>query len=122
MAYLFLILSTGLFVVALRFSGAVPQVRFAMAQTREALAAMSAGDLSEEDKETAVQKAALRMFGSFLSILLRTALCVGVPVAFVALGLAAGLYHMDDVVRAATNAWFIAGSTAAVIVGMYLAR
>lgn len=122
MVHVFLILSIGLFVVALRLSGAVPQVRFAMAQTREALAAMNSGDLSEEDKETAVQRAALRMFGSFLSILLRTILCIGVPAALVALGAAAGLYRMDDVVRAATDAWFIAGSTVAVAGGMYLAR
>jgi hypothetical protein len=122
MVYVFLMIATILFMVALRLSGTVPKVRFAMAQTREALATMSAADLTEEAKEVAVQRAAIGMFGSLASILLRTLACVGAPAALLALGIAAGLYGMEDVVRAGTDPYFIAASTAAVIAGFYLMR
>lgn len=122
MVYLFLMIATVLFMAALRLSGTVPKVRFAMAQTRAALATMAAADLSEEAKETAVQRAAIGMFGSLASILLRTLVCTGVPAAFVALGAAGGLYGMEDVVRAGTDPYFIAASTVVVVAGFYLIR
>jgi hypothetical protein len=122
MVHVFLMIATVLFMVVLRLSGTVPKVRLAMAQTREALATMSAADLTEEAKEIAVQRAAIGMFGSLASILMRTLVCVGSPVAFVALGGAAGLYGMEDVVRASTDPYFIAASAAVVIAGFYLMR
>lgn len=122
MVYAFLMAAAVLFMVALRLSGTVPKVRSAMAQTRAALATLSAADLSEEAKEIAVQRAAVGMFGALGSILLRMLACVGIPAALVASGSVAGLYGMEDVVRASTDPYFIAASTAAVVAGLYLMR
>lgn len=73
MAYLFLILAIGLFVVSIKLSGVVSKVRTVIVATREAVSLMKSTKLSEEQKEAAVQEAAIRMLGAFFSILGRVA-------------------------------------------------
>jgi hypothetical protein len=111
MIYLFLSLAVGLFVVALKASGLVPRAQVVFSATRAATAVMRSPELSEEQKETAVQKAALEMFGSLFSIAVRTVFTLALPVALVLLGCAVGLYSAEEAVRAASNWYFIVLST-----------
>ena len=78
---------------------------------REATAVMRSKDLSEAQKESAIQKAAIRMFGSFFSILGRVILTLAVPVGFVMMGSWFGLYTAQDALLAAENPSFIIGSS-----------
>ena len=111
MAYLFLALSGGLLIVAVKWLGIVPRVKNVMSAIRAATAAMRSRELTEEQKEIATQRAALEMLGSLFSISARVLVALAVPAAFIMLGSVGGLYDIDDAVRAASDWYFIAAST-----------
>lgn len=54
------------------------------------------GQRDKHEKEAAVQKAAIRMFGAFGSILVRVAVVCFIPVGFVIIGAELGFYTNDE--------------------------
>lgn len=122
MAYLFLALSVGLLVLAIKGLGMVPRVRGVIAAIHAAMATMRSRHLSEEQKEIAVQRAAVEMFRSLGSLSARTLLALAAPLAFVLLGAFLGLYGADDIVRAASDWYFIGASTAFMIGALAVVR
>lgn len=100
-----------LFAASMKLFGVAPRIRLVMAATREATVVMRSRTLDEREKEAAVQSAAIRVVGHALAILVRVALTLAVPFAFVALGSALGLYLIGDAMRVATTWSFIIGST-----------
>ena len=122
MAYLFLALSLGMFIVAIKLLGIVPKVKNVISTTHAATATMKSRELSEEQKEAAVQKAAVEMFGAFISIFARVLLTLAVPITFVMFGSFIGLYSTDDAVRAASDWYFIVGSTILMIGALAIVR
>lgn len=100
-----------LFAASMKLFGVAPRIRLVMAATREATVVMRSRTLDEREKEAAVQSAAIRVVGHALAILVRVALTLAVPFAFVALGSALGLYLIGAAMRVATTWSFIIGST-----------
>ncbi len=119
MVYFFLAASAALFFLGIRVFGIVPRVKGVIAATHVATTVMRSRDMSEEEKESAIQKAALEMIGSFLSILVRTALIVAISIAVVALGSETALFSMQDAIHAASNWTFIVVSTL-LMIGAFL--
>lgn len=111
MIYLFLGLSVGLFVICLKTFSVLPAVQHVVLETRNALALLRSKDMTEEFKESAAQAAAIRMFGSFFSILFRVGLCLGIPVGWVVSGSIFGFYQVEEASRIASSWHFIIGST-----------
>jgi hypothetical protein len=72
-----------------------------------AMAVMRAADLSERDKERALQQAATRMGIAFLDILARSAAAFALPLACIYGGVLAGLYSPDDAIRVAWDPYFL---------------
>ncbi len=62
------------FAVAFYYSKLVPVCRNAISLAQNAVGVMRSEQLSEEEKETAVQKASLQLLGKFFSILVRSLL------------------------------------------------
>lgn len=115
MIYVFLGTSLVLFLYSLRAVKLAPKVREAISQTRAVVAIMGAADLSDTEKEAAVQRGAIRMIGAFFSILARSAVCVLLPFGLVAMGVGAGLFHHDEAMEAAVNWYFVVGSSVVMI-------
>jgi len=82
---------------------------------------MTSKQLSEQ-QEAAVRIAAIAMARHACSILVRVALTLAVPLAFVILGSASGLYSIDDAVRAVGDWRFIAGSTIVMVGALLVLR
>ncbi|MFQ5347381.1 MAG: hypothetical protein ACE5ED_06010 [Rhodothalassiaceae bacterium] len=116
MVYLALSLSLILFMLLIHLLGIVPRARAILADTRSALAVMRNAQLSEEDKEKAVQKAALAMFGAAASIIARIAVSLVLPALLVLAGAQGGaLYEESALITAATDWIFILVASAAMI-------
>jgi hypothetical protein len=122
MVYVFLLIAIALFAVSIKLFGGGAKIKLVVAATREARSVIRSRTLNEEAKEAAIQAAAIRMFGDALSILLRAALALVVPFAFVLLGAALGLYVIDDAARAASDWYFIIGSTIVMIGALMVTR
>ena len=122
MITLCLFVSLALFLASLHLCGLVPRVKRAMATSREAAAVIRSSDLDLEEKETKVQAAALRMFGSFLAIVLGVTIAVTIPFAFMALATQIGLFQADEVMAAAVDTPFLVGSSLVTLVALTLAR
>lgn len=117
MIYLFLGLSIGLFIICLRVLSVLPAVTRVVLDSREALGILRSKDMTEEQKESAVQSAAMRMFSSSFSILFRVILCFGIPVCWVLLGSIFGFYQVEEASHVASSWSFIIGSTILMILG-----
>ena len=115
MTYVFLIVAMGLFIAGLKLFDVVPKVRLVISETQEATSVMSSKVLSDEQKEAALQKAAVHMFGSFLNIFARVILTIVVPVASIILGSALGFYEIEYAAHVASEWSFIIGSTLVMI-------
>jgi hypothetical protein len=122
MAYLFLAIAVGLFALSIRLTGGGSKLRLVVTATQDAAAVMTSRTLDEEAKEAAIRTAAIGMFGHTFSILVRLAFALAVPSAFVLLGAALGFYQIDDAMRAATNWYFILGSTAVMVGALVVVR
>lgn len=122
MVYLSLVLAIGLFIVGIKILGIVPRVKLVVSATHDALAVMKSVELSEDEKEAAVQRAAVSMFGAFGSILLRVAVVCLVPVGFVLAGAKIGLYDSGELLRASTDWTFITVSTLIMIGALFLVK
>lgn len=117
MIYLFLGLSIGLFVICLKILSVLPAALHVVLEARNVLTQLRSVDMTDEQKESAAQTAALGMFGSFFSILFRVGVCVGIPVCWVLLGSHFGFYQVEEASRVASSWGFIIGSTFLMILG-----
>lgn len=116
MTYVVLSVAVAVFILLIRLTRIVPVTRVMMADTRDALAVMGAPDLSEDEKERAIQSAAIRAFRALFSIVARVAVIVFLPLLLVIVGANVGLYTLEEASAAAVNGYFIAASTLVVIV------
>jgi hypothetical protein len=89
--------SIGVFIAALCLLGIVGRAGAALAVTRGAVAALRDPGLDDEARERAVQRASLKLFSAFLSILARSVLALLLSFAPIWLADAAGLAAQDEV-------------------------
>jgi hypothetical protein len=112
MPYLFLVLGLLVFVFVVQRLGIVAKVTEAAGRMGGAVAVMRAADVPDDDKERALQRAAVRMGIAFLDILARSAAAFAVPLACLYGGAVAGLYSPDEAMRAVWDPWFLLFLTA----------
>ena len=117
MIYFVLVLAIGLFVFCLKTLSVIPTTNRIVLESRDALHILRSKDMSEEQKETAVQAAAVRMFRAFFSILFRVSLCLGIPAGGVVIGSVFEFYQLEEVVLIVSSGPFIIGSTFLMILG-----
>jgi hypothetical protein len=98
-----LVIATLLFIGMLQRLQVGAEVRRAVAIAVDAGAVVRSKSLTEEEKQKAVQKAAIASFASFLSLLVRVALAASGATLVIALGMLAKLYSLDDVLGAASD-------------------
>ena len=98
-----LVVATLVFVRMLQGLQVGTEARRAMAIVVDASAVVRSTTLTEEEKQTRVQEAAIASFASFLSLLLRMILAFVGATLVVALGAFANLYALQDVIAAATD-------------------
>ena len=122
MVYVFLTAAVVLFAVSLKLLALGPKVRLEVAALHEAASVITSKELSERQKEAAVQSAAIAMLGHACSILARVALTLAGPLAFVLLGSGLGLYALDDAVRVGGDWYFILGSTIVMVAALLVVR
>lgn len=122
MVYIFLCVALGIFIIGIKVLGIIPRVKLVMMASQEAILLMKAPALSEEEKETAIQKAAIRMFGSFASILVRVAAVCLISVGFVLLFSKLGIYSTAQVYEASTNVYFLTLTTITMILALIFIR
>lgn len=122
MVYLFLVLAIGLFIISLKILGVVRRVGLVIRDVHDAMSVIRSTDISEEEKEAEIQKAAIGMLGSFFSITLRVAATLAIPVLFVAVGSLIELYTYEEAIYAASDWKFIITSTAVMIGAMIVVR
>jgi hypothetical protein len=122
MVYAFLAAGVLVFVISFRLLEVVPKVRAAIDATRRAQGIISSKSLTDEEKETAVQRAAIVMAGTAVVILGRVAVCVLVPTLMVWLGAQSGAYSTADALVAASNWTFITVSSVVMIAALTIIR
>jgi hypothetical protein len=120
--YLFLAVAIALFALGLKVLGGVSELGLVVAATREATAVMTSRTLDEAAKEVAIRSAALGMFVRALAIAAKFALALAAPLVVVLLGVALDLYGIDDVLRAASDWYFILGSTLVLVGALIVVR
>lgn len=113
--------SIGVFLVALWLSGVVPASASALAIARGALGAMRDSGLDDAAREKAVQRASLRLIGTFVSILVRGAVAIGASLLPIWLADVAGLAANDQVIDFLAR-WDVIVIASSVIVLGYLVR
>lgn len=115
MTYVVLALAAGLCILCIRLTGLVGQTRAIMSDSRRALEVMRASNLSEDEKEHALQRASLRMFADLGMVLLQTTAVLAVPVLFVLAWTMVGHPTLAEIEAAAMSWPFILGTTAVML-------
>ena len=113
------VLTVLFFLIAFHVLGLIAVARGALSQSRGAVAVMRDGDLSEDDKEAAVRRAALWLLRSTVSIIVRSVACLlisAIPVYALA---AIGVTTPDDVLAFLSRWDVILISSALIAAGMY---
>ncbi len=113
--------SIGMLIVALWLSGVVPSSTSALAIARGALGAMRDAGLDDAAREKAVQRASLRLLGTFLSILVRGAVAIGASLLPIWLANVTGLAASDQVFEFLSR-WDVIVIASIVIVLGYVVR
>lgn len=103
MTYVFLAASVLLPMVAIKVFGVLSKVQEIVASTRSAVAVMRSTELSEEQQEEQVQKAAIAMLAPCFSVMVRFLSTIIVPAIFVTAPIYFGFYTADEVYAAAGN-------------------
>ncbi len=122
MVYVFLAAAIGLFIIGIRILGIVPKVKLVISASHDAIEVMKSPDMNEENKERAIQKAAVNMFSAFFSILVRVAVICLVPIGFVLFFAQLGFYANTEALDASTDLYFIMASTIAMIAALFFMR
>jgi hypothetical protein len=110
-----LLLAVAFFIGILKSMRAAEVGSDAIRVAQATVAAMSNAGLSDHEKEIEVRRAAVRMFRSFLWIMLIAAVALAGPAALLWAGSAAGFYTLGEVAEVATSGPFLLGSTAGAI-------
>lgn len=120
MIYLVLSLAVLLFVFCMDRFRVIEKVRAVIGISHEARLVIGSREFTDEQKESRVQQAAIRVLSLFFSITLRVAGTVLVPAALVYLVSLTGVYSIDEVLAGAINPVFILLSTIVMIVLLYV--
>ena len=104
MIYLALAIAVLLFVAVLRFGRVVERSLGVVATVRDATSVMTSSSLSEDEKETRIQKDALAMMRAFAILAFWSAFAVGVSILAVVLGSLGGFYDLESA-QAAAESW-----------------
>lgn len=111
------IASVATFAVALRLLGVARVAGDALAAARRSIETMRDADLDDLAREKAIQQAALRLFGTFASILMRGLLAVAASLAPIWLGVLAGLVTSAPVFQFLSRSDVILAVSVAMIAG-----
>lgn len=103
MSYVFLVLALFVFLLALRHLQLVARVQGCLADIGRAVTVMRADGIDPDDKERAARRAARRMGGAFVDILMRTLAALLAPAALVVIGVAGGFYDSEEAIAAASD-------------------
>lgn len=122
MTYLAIALSIVLFCWSLRALRLVPASLDAVSTAREAAGVMRNPALEDDEKESRVQAAAVRLFRLFGTITLRTVAALAVPVVVLAVLAGVDLVSVPEVLDAALSWPVIAASTLAMGAALILWR
>ena len=122
MVYIFLCAAIGIFIIGIKILGIIPRVRLVMAESHAAVSVMKAPDMSEEEKEVAIQRAAVRMFRSFGSIFMRVLVVCLATAGFVVLFSKLGFYSTTQVYETSTDVYFLTVTTIAMILALIFMR
>ena len=104
MIYLALAIAVLLFVAVLRLGRVVERSLGVVATVRDATSVMASSSLSEDEKETRIQRDALAMLRAFAILAFWSAIAVGVSILAVVLGSLAGFYDLESA-QAAAESW-----------------
>ncbi len=104
MIYLALAVAILLFVAVLKLGRVVQRSLDVVATVRGTLAVMASATMSEDEKESRVQKDALLMMRAFAILAFWSAVAVAVSVLAVVLGSLAGFYDLESA-QAAAESW-----------------
>jgi hypothetical protein len=115
MTYIVLCVAAVLFLVALKYTGLLGRVTEAMGVARGALATLASPEMTDDEKEAAARPAAIGMFGAFFAILARVFVILGLPLLLVWVTVGLGVVDVEQVEAAATNWYFLIGSTLAMV-------
>jgi len=122
MPYLFLTLGLGVFLICFQHLRILPKVKQSLATTHQAVAVLRSAQLSDTEKEAAVQRAALRMGRAFCDILLCSAAALLGAALFAFAGIPAGLYGTGDVVAAGQSPLFLSFLALLAVAALRVAR
>ena len=122
MIYLVLSLAILLFVFCMDRFRVIEKVRAVIGISHEARMIIGSSEFTDEQKESRVQQAAIRVLSLFFSITLRVAGTVLVPAVLVYLVSLTGMYSIDEVLVGAVNPVFILLSTIVMVVLLYVMR
>lgn len=110
------------FLVGFRISGVTPTAQRALATALAARKVMRDPDIDELGKEKAVQKSALSLFGSFISIFLRSLVTLLISVLPIWLADLAGLVLMAEVFEFLARWDVIIGASVLITAGWLIIR
>jgi hypothetical protein len=110
------------FILVLRLTDVIGVTGTAARTAADAAQVMRAPELTDDEKEMRVRKAAVRLLGSFVSITLIGCAALAAPVLIVWLGSVAGLYALDDAIAIAMGWPFLVGATVVFLVAWVLQR
>lgn len=118
-----MIAGIAIFVLLLKVLRAAEVGAEAIQVARSAVATMSAADLSDDEKETRVRRAAGRMFRNFLVITLIGVVALALPAFIIWAGSTMGLYTIEEVTAVATGwPFLLAATVGSVLIWMALER
>ena len=120
MSYAILLVALAAFMAAIHFTGMVSRVRGVIQTTHEALGIMRSAELDDDQKEAAVQKAAVAMMLSFFTILLRVIVICAIPAAFVYICISTGLVTEEGVYSSLSNWYFIVITSVIALAALFL--
>jgi hypothetical protein len=113
--------SISVFLVVLWLSGVVPASASALAIARGALGAMRDARVDDAAREKAVQRASLRLIGTFVSILVRGAVAIAASLLPIWVADVSGFASSDQVIEFLSQ-WEVIVIASIVIVMGYLVR
>lgn len=122
MEYVALTASIAAFTLCLHFFHVVALARRIIEASRTAVTTMRSAALNDDEKETAVQRAAVDVGRSFVALAARLGASVLLSLAVILPGAVANVYSMDSLAVAAGNGYFIAVSSLFVIAAMICMR
>jgi len=113
------ILSIGVFICALRLFGVVRVAASALVTAQEAVTTLRDSSLDDRTREKELQHAALQLFGTFISILIRSMLTFLASLVPIWLASLMGLVKIEDVTRYLSR-WDVILTTMVLIVAGYV--